>query len=239
MGGGPIRIARNQIAVCDLRRPLVVQAMDSATFGVTVPLHLLGPRVVGHLPQRLDPQRERLLAVRIVMLHLRLPALTAPALPDTAADLLSAIRRLLDPSTASDVLDAPELDADLAVLAQRAITEMLGRHDLTPASIAERLRVSRATLYRVFEPLGGVMAHVWSMRLEAVRTALDQPAEHRTLAQIAADHGFRTSSHLSRSFRARYGAPPREWRAAQEAQPREEWPAGLAALNSTWERLSR
>ncbi|MCX8252713.1 MAG: hypothetical protein OTI36_01885 [Beijerinckiaceae bacterium] len=47
------------------------------------------------------------------------------------------------------------------------------------------------------------------MRLEAVRAALDQPMEPRTLARLAADHEFKSTAHLSRSFRAHYGVSPR------------------------------
>jgi len=215
-----------------------VQALPSDTLGLTVPRSLLDATVVDRLPARFDPPRERLLAARIGALHRRLPAMTMADLPSATAELLAALRRLFDPSRAVDALDAPELDTDLVTLAERLIAGMLADPDLSSTLVAERLNVSRATLYRAFTPLGGVMAHVWAMRLDAVRAALDQPAERFTLARLAADCGFKTISHLSRSFRMRYGASPREWRLALVNQVSGETGTDLARLDKAWNTLA-
>ena len=74
------------------------------------------------------------------------------------------------------------------------------------------MRVSRATLYRLFEPEGGVMHFVQGERLGAVRDALADPLETRTLGRLAETFGFGSPSQLSRSFRNRYGVPPQAWR---------------------------
>ncbi len=238
MGGAPVRIARGQVSVCDLRRPLVVQALPSDTLGLTLPRSLLSAAVVDRLPTRLDPSRERFLAARIAGLHQRLPSMTAVALPDVTARLLAALQRLFDPSDAVDALEAPELDADLITLAEWLIAGLLADPDLSPAEIAERLNVSSATLYRAFAPLGGVMAYVWAMRLDAVRVALDQPAERLTLSRIAARHGFKTLAHLSRTFRARYGASPSEWRMTLAGHASTDRQTDLRRLDLAWRALS-
>ena len=239
IGGEPYKVSRGQIAICDLRRPLDVQAVTSDTIGLSIPRRLLDGVDLASLPPRLDPSRERLLAARMTMLHRRLPALVLPDIPAVTADLVAGLRRLLDLSTTTDVLDARELDGDLLILAEQVIGGTLAAPDLSPATIAERLQVSRATLYRVFAPLGGVMERVWTMRLEAVRAALEQPAEPRNLTRLATDHGFKTAAHLSHSFRASYGSAPRDWRAQRAATAREDWRAGSARLNAWWHDLGR
>jgi len=239
MNGARVRIARGQIAICDLRRPLDVQAISSDTVGLTVPRHLLEGVDLSRLPPRLDPARERLLAARMMALHHRLPKITCAEAPDLTADLLAALRCLFDPSACTDVLEAPALDADLFSLAERVIAGALASPDLSPATIAARLQISRATLYRLFAPFGGVMQHVWDMRLEAVRAALDQPSEPRTLTRLAEDCGFRTASHLSRVFRAQYGATPRDWRRQQAVNSGAAWQAESARLNAFWRELGR
>jgi AraC-like DNA-binding protein len=239
MNGASVRIARGQIAICDLRRPLDVQAITSDTVGLTVPRHLLEGVDLSRLPPRLEPARERLLAARMMTLHHRLPKITSADTPAITADLLGALRCLFDPSASTEMLQAPALDADLFSLAERVIAGALASPDLSPATIAERLRVSRATLYRMFEPVGGVMQHVWEMRLQAVRAALDQPSEPRTLTRIAEDCGFRTASHLSRLFRAKFGATPREWRRQQAINAGAAWQAESARLNSVWRELGQ
>jgi AraC-like DNA-binding protein len=239
MNGAPVRIARGHIAICDLRRPLDVQAITSDTIGLTVPRRLLEGVDLSRLPPRLDAARERLLAARMTALHYRLPKLGCAETPALTADLLAALRCLFDPSASTDVLEAPALDADLLSLAERIIAGALASPDLSPSMIAERLQVSRATLYRIFAPFGGVMQHVWDMRLQAVRAALDQPSEPRTLTRLAEDCGFRTASHLSRAFRAQFGAAPRDWRRQQAVNSRADWQAESGRLNAFWRELGR
>lgn len=239
IGGKPVRISRGNVAVCDLRKLLDVEAVTSSTIGLSIPRSLLDGINLEQVPARLDRTRERLLAARMTAFHQRLPTLALSDLPGVTAELVGAIRRLLDPSTAHDVLDARELDADRVALAEQVIAYLIALPDLSPATIAERLQMSRATLYRLFAERGGVMHHVWKMRLEAVRAALDQPMEPRTLARLAADHGFKSTAHLSRSFRAHYGVSPREWRVQHSARSEDDWKSGAARLNAWWHTLGR
>ena len=239
MNGAPVRIARGQIAICDLRRPLDVQAITSDTIGLTVPRHLLENVDLSRLPPRLDPARERLLAARMTAIHNSLPKIATAETAAITADLVAALRCLFDPSASTDMLEAPALDADLLSLAERIIAGALASPDLSPAAIAERLQISRATLYRIFAPFGGVMQRVWDMRLEAVRAALDQPSEPRTLTRLAEDCGFSTASHLSRAFRTRFGTTPRDWRRQQALNSRAAWQAESARLNAVWRELGR
>jgi AraC-like DNA-binding protein len=239
MGSDPVRVARGQIAVCDLRRRLDVQANASVTIGLTVPRHLLDGIDLTKVPARLDTTRERLLASHITLLHQRVPLMAAADTPAAVEALLAALRRLFDPSAAADVLDAPELDADLLGLAERVIAGALASPDLSPEMIAEHLNVSRATLYRVFAPVDGVMRHVWSMRLAAVWAALNAPGEPRTLARMETDHGFKTAAHLSRGFKAQYGMTPSDWRAQKINWPSSRWQPELGRLTTSWQALGR
>ncbi len=76
----------------------------------------------------------------------------------------------------------------------------LASPDISPAWLAERLNVSRATLYRAFAREGGIMFCVWERRLEAIRDCLADPFETRSLERIAVEHGFKTLAHLSHAF---------------------------------------
>ena len=239
IGGDLVGIKRGQIAICDLRRTLDVQAKTSDTVGLTIPRHLLDGVDVDRLPTRLDPARERLLAARMRMLHLSLPKLAATEAAAATAEMLAVLRRLFDPSAAADVLEGRELDIDLASVAEQVMAGALASPHLSPAMIADRLRVSRATLFRAFAPRGGVMRHVWAMRLQAARAALDQPGEPRTLSRLAADLGFKSAAHLSRSFRTQFGMAPRDWRALRAAELRHDWQTGLQRLNGWWGALGR
>ena len=92
------------------------------------------------------------------------------------------------------------------------IAERLAEPDLRTADIAHASGVSRATLYRLCAPAGGVVELVWSMRLDAVRQALSDPQRPGRIAEIAAAYGFVSPQHFSRRFRQTYGFSPRNLR---------------------------
>ncbi len=158
----------------------------------------------------------------------RLPTTGEEEAEPIADELAGFLRRLFDPSQASDVLEGLELDTGLVALAGRMIDLHLASPDISPAWLAERLNVSRATLYRAYAREGGIMQCVWERRLGAIRDCLADPFETRSLERLAVDHGFKTLAHLSHAFRARFGVAPRDWRrteASRIAISLEETPA--------------
>lgn len=159
-----------------------------------------------------DAVRNRLLATQILSLYRRLPTTRPDGAAAVADEFVTFLHRLLDPSRALDVLEGRELDGGLHALAKAIVQENLSRPDLSPEFIAGRMHISRATLYRVLEPEGGVMHFVQNERLRAVRDALADPLETRTLGRLAQVFAFSSLAHLSRSFRKRYGTPPQAWR---------------------------
>ena len=86
--------------------------------------------------------------------------------------------------------------------------------------ICQQFRCSRATLYRLFQPLGGVREHIQRRRLIACFKAIVQHGQRR-IYDIALDFGFVSPSHFSNLFRGYFGITPR--------QAREDGnPAGIA-----------
>ena len=94
---------------------------------------------------------------------------------------------------------------------------------LGAASIGAALKVSRATLYRLFEPHGGVASYLRERRLLRIHATLCAPGPRRSLAAIAEDHGFQSAAQFSRAFRAQFGYSPSE--AASAGQPLDAAPA--------------
>ncbi|WP_343528064.1 hypothetical protein [Sphingomonas sp.] len=114
---------------------------------------------------------------------------------------------------------------DLAIEARRqdhlrreAVEQLIDREidnpGLTGAVIAERVGVSRATLYRLYHRSGGIARHVRRRRIDAVRRALEQPEEiDLDLDTLARRHGLGTAATLVRLFRADQGVDPAGYRA--------------------------
>lgn len=196
------------------RRQLLDGMINRADFiGIAVPSTRLHGLPLQKQDLLFDAARNRLLAARILDIYRQLPTTRADAAPALADEFVALLHRVLDPSRASDVLEGRELDGGLFALARTIVREHLSRPTLSPEFIAGQMQISRATLYRLFEPEGGVMHFVQVERLKAVRDALDDPMEMRTLSRLAEVFAFSSASQLSRSFRNRFGVPPKAWRA--------------------------
>ncbi|CAM2860606.1 helix-turn-helix domain-containing protein [Methylobacterium mesophilicum] len=220
VGGKPVSASAGTVTLIG-RRHLLDGMLDRAdAIGIAVPstrLHGLPLEAHGLL---FDAARNRLLAARISDIYRRLPTTRANEAPALADEFVAFLHRLLDPSPAADVLDGRELNGALLALARTIVQENLSRPMLSPEFIAGQMQVSRSTLYRLFEPEGGVMHFVQGERLAAVRDALADPMERRTISRLAEVFAFNTISQLSRSFRNRYGAPPQAWRGERRVAQR-------------------
>jgi AraC-like DNA-binding protein len=80
----------------------------------------------------------------------------------------------------------------------------------SPEAVALACYVSVRQLHRVFAREGLTFGGwVCEQRLRRCRDDLADPRlSHLTAGQIAARWGFRSAAHLTRAFRARYGATP-------------------------------
>lgn len=90
-------------------------------------------------------------------------------------------------------------------------------HDLslTPASVAGGCGLSLSYLYEVFRAHDlSVEQHILQLRLERCHAMLQAPRHsHLSITSVAYMCGFSHPSHLSRSFRKRYGVSPSDVRA--------------------------
>jgi AraC-like DNA-binding protein len=115
----------------------------------------------------------------------------------------------------------PAISARAGALAERQrvmtyIRAHLGDPGLTPQTVAEANHISRRHLYDLFsgEELS-VAEWIQEQRLLRIRAALADPLQRPwSIGAIALRHGFRNLSHFSRSFHARFGRSPRDYRQA-------------------------
>jgi AraC-like DNA-binding protein len=145
-----------------------------------------------------------------------LSSATAHLQPGESADVMRATLQLLATSVrqSTDALRAarPALQVTLLGEACRYIDRHLDQATLTPDSIAKAFGVSRASLYRLFEPLGGVAAYVKERRLERIRELILSSDDKPRFAGLAESHGFSSAAHFSQAFRERFGCTPGEVR---------------------------
>jgi AraC-like DNA-binding protein len=85
---------------------------------------------------------------------------------------------------------------------------------LSPASVAEKFRISVRYLHKLLEPSGrSFAAELLALRLAAVRMGLlDMRKSSKTIAELAFGSGFADLSQFNRGFRKAYGMSPSELR---------------------------
>ena len=85
---------------------------------------------------------------------------------------------------------------------------------LTVSDVARDLGISVGHIHRLFQQEATTPAqYIWSRRLEMCsRDLVDPSRAGHSISEIAFSWGFNDAAHFSRSFRDRFGVPPREWR---------------------------
>lgn len=92
-----------------------------------------------------------------------------------------------------------------------AIEKNLQEADLGPEVLAEKLGVSRASLYRMFKDDGGVARYVLDRRLQnAFAELVSLNAERGVVSRTAQRWGFRDPGTFNKQFRSRFGVAPRD-----------------------------
>ncbi|MGW4249259.1 helix-turn-helix transcriptional regulator, partial [Nocardia sp. NPDC004722] len=152
-----------------------------------------------------------------VPIHLRRVSCYVP--PTYVEDLLDAYRWNL-PLSSIEPLHTDGVTAGEALHQRRQILAYLrGNYtdpDLTVDVIAQACLVTRQTLYRVCESIGGPGLLVRRMRVEHARRIIRSDPT-RPLPEVAAASGFATDRHFYRAFREETGLTPGQFRTQVEA----------------------
>ena len=113
----------------------------------------------------------------------------------------------------SDVCSAASVRPALRSSIERYIDRHLLDGDVTPTAIATAHWVSIRTVNRVFSATGQTVGEIVRARRLA-RARAEVTASDRSISVIAHRWGFSDTSHFSRTFKARYGYSPTDYRNA-------------------------
>ena len=109
--------------------------------------------------------------------------------------------------------DTNEISQEQAVMARRAVMRQfvidnISDLNLDVATLCQRFDVSRATVFRDFEP-GGLQHFIMIHRLnQALNDIAFGPAIRGRIAMIARKWGFSSPAHFSRAFKESFGFSP-------------------------------
>ncbi|WP_052007248.1 helix-turn-helix domain-containing protein [Burkholderia paludis] len=195
----------------DYGRPFEYIATSGHEISLAVPRSLLPPKVERLHGYSLSQGSVALLRDHLLSLRENLPGLSAAELPyiaDATTQLLLACVQ-----NASDGL--PESPHVVDELLARRIRHYIDMHlleaDLTPDRICREAGISRAKLYQLFTPSGGVMREIRQRRLHLAHQVLSSgQRSSEKIRTIARRFGFIDEKYFSRIFKTRYGYAPSE-----------------------------
>jgi len=92
----------------------------------------------------------------------------------------------------------------------------------SPVVLAAQFGISERTFHRIFADRETTFErHVLHLRVELFRDLLRQPSlADISIARLAHQCGFADAAHATRTFKDRFGATPRDFRASQPATQR-------------------
>lgn len=163
----------------------------------------------------MSPRDAELSRMTLLDLRGRFSVLDQHSIPVVQQLVLNTLNVTLASAGRTSATSEQAGEETLPLRARRLIARNLGSTGLTVANLARNLGVSRATLQRAFHGGGGVETYVRAQRLAAVRAALANRDERRSIAALADAFGFSDGAHLSRLFRAQFGTSPSAYRARE------------------------
>lgn len=136
-------------------------------------------------------------------------AAEAELLADNLCNLVALLSARGDAEQKASHARFCELDRMLAFVRRH-----LGDPALSPQTLAEHMQISVRTIHKRFEAAETSFGRtLLELRLDAVRRAFSDPrCGGLTVSQIAYGAGFNDLSHFTKTFRARFGAPPGMYR---------------------------
>lgn len=212
--GASVVVREGDIDIIDLTRPMAYESAGSCVLVLGIP---------GRVLETMLPDRAALhgfvasasagigalLGDYLRSLFARVPEMhpsEAAGVASATIDLTSAcLRQLIGRRTQR----WPEAGSTLRATIKEHIEERLRSDDLSSESLCVVFGLSRATLYRLFAPLGAWRATSAIRRLVAAFVALaNRGRQHESVSEIAFELKFASEAHFGRVFRTAFGCTP-------------------------------
>lgn len=223
LDGAEYRVEPGDICMLDLCRPVAIRTDGIDNLSVIIERDLLLPLLAepadlhGLVLQR---DSEACVAVRdhLEEMWLQGPHLTVEQGREWSHSTAALLAAVITAKSLNRVATRAEMRKSQFRSIRRRIDRQIGDPELGSASLIRQVFVTRPTLYRMFEPHGGVGRYILGRRLTGVFRDLSDPdLSHEKVATILARWGFRNQTAAGRAFRSAYGMTPSECRARARA----------------------
>ncbi len=209
--GKQVEVAPGQMLLTDMARPetystdagesiVLFLPRDLVDEALSRPLDLHGLVPVGSTASLLGDH------LRAVARHAS--GMTIREARAVATSTVQLIAGALEATPAARERARPVMESTLLRQICRYVDLHLSEPGLSAEQICKAFKMSRATLYRLCAPLGGIAAYVKERRLERVHALLASAGKRPYLVRLADDHGFSSAGQLSHAFKERFGYSP-------------------------------
>lgn len=217
-GEHSVAMAPDRIVLHDWGQPFVSMAEATHQISAAIPRECIANRDLFYrknpvVSWALSSAPGSLLAHALVGIWRGLPALNATDAPAVAQGFLGLLNGLL---AQPGGLPSEHATGEL-------MKSWLRRHARLPGCnpdwLAREFPHSRASIYRLFQDVGGVEAYIREQRLTGsyIALAAGKPRD-QTIAQFARSWGYADPGHFHRAFKKRFGLTPGDL-AAMSAAP--------------------
>jgi AraC-like DNA-binding protein len=199
-----------ELQILDCARPFSYETTQTRISGAALNRRLLEERI-GDLSQLQNPisrSQSLLLKDYLGVLGKRLAKLPLEAGREVEAATYDLVAACLRPSRNSLEQARPILETTILLRVKRYIRDHLEERSLGSDMICRDMGISRRTLYRLFEPLGGVHRFVKNARLERIHDILLIGQTSKPITDLASQFHFETKEEFWRAFRRRFGMTP-------------------------------
>jgi len=191
-----------------------VEAADTVV-GANVANFYVPFEAIGYDPSRhkqqfsfgLESSKGRLIGAAILDVTSRMPHTASQDVPRMVEEITDLFRDII-------LKNRKEVNLKNVIRARRlAMNAFIEQHiqngSLGSASLVHEFSVSRASLYRMFEEDGGVVAYISKRRLyRALLSLKTEPLTRGAVRQVSEKYGFVDSATFSRSFKREFGFKP-------------------------------
>jgi len=226
------------IGISDLRHEEISETAVGSSLTVTVPRDVIDCHIHSKLHGVVLGAAEP--TTRILTDFMRsLNSLNAPIHQSASDQVENALSALISASVSTNrdtsSLDSPVFSVILRDRIYELIDENLTNAELGPEMLMQRLRVSRAHLYRAVADDGGISTLIRNRRLDASYAALTSDKfSGQSIKQICFHFGFSSANQFLRNFKARFGVTPGSVRTNSKSHP-----DGVTSIRSLHEHFKR
>lgn len=240
--GRDVILSKGDLLTVDMTQPIATASTRYSSLDLGIPRRLLAPLLTApdaHGGRRHESTQPLtgLVRAHLAALYRAAPQMTVAQMESVQGATIALAAAALNGLVTQDQAEQVRTATLFAV--KRYIEDWL--HDMTLSSVvvARRFSISRATLYRIMEPVGGFASYLRLRRLHRVRLDLASPTQrHLSVGEIAEAWGFVSHSAFAKSFRRCFGVSPRAYRAMvaearigeAEVDGEHDWSRWLAAM---------